>query len=209
MQKTATEPILAWHFLPDDGMTRDFDGQRERVKVKPGTTLTWDGELKMCESGLHASTDITDALSYAPGAMLCRVECSGDIIEGDDKICCTKRKCLWMIDATRTLHEFACWCAEEAFARERESGREPDPRSVAAIQAKRDWLDGMITDDELTDARDAAWAAAGNAAWAAAWSAAEAAARSAAWSAAWAAQREKLLEMVEAERRRVVCDEPS
>jgi hypothetical protein len=97
-----------------------------------------------------------------------------------------------LIDA-HILHEFACRCAERALARV----DNPDPRSVAAIEAKRAWLRGEITNDELAAARaaasDAAWAAASaaaSAAWAAAsdaaWAAANAAA-SAAWAAAWAA----------------------
>lgn len=52
------------------------------------------------------------------------------------------------------LHEFACRCAEYALS----FIANPDPRSVAAIEAKRKWLRGEITDTELTAARDAAWA---------------------------------------------------
>lgn len=71
------------------------------------------------------------------------------------------------------LHEFACRCAEYALT----FVENPDPRSVAAIEAKRAWLRGEITDDEL----DAALAAARDAA------ARDAAALAAAWAAAWAA----------------------
>jgi len=83
------------------------------------------------------------------------------------------------------LHEFACRCAELALR----LIENPDPRSVAAIEAKRSWLRGEITDSELaaawSAARDAACAAAwAAAAWAAAWAAARAAARDAAWDAA-------------------------
>lgn len=53
------------------------------------------------------------------------------------------------------LNEFACRCAERALSRV----ENPDPRSVAAIQAKRAWLRGEITDAELDAAWDAAWAA--------------------------------------------------
>ena len=89
------------------------------------------------------------------------------------------------------LHEFACRCAEWALSKV----VHPDSRSIAAIQAKRDWLDGKITDRDLEAAKDSAWAAvwdsAGTAtwtaAWAATWAAAEAAARDAAWAAAEAA----------------------
>ncbi|MCI9553017.1 MAG: hypothetical protein HFE94_05730 [Acutalibacter sp.] len=53
------------------------------------------------------------------------------------------------------LHEFACRCAEEAL----KLVEEPDPRSVAAIEAKRKWLRGEIGDRELEAARKATRAA--------------------------------------------------
>jgi hypothetical protein len=62
------------------------------------------------------------------------------------------------------LHEFACRCAEEVL----KSVDKPDPRSIAAIEAKRAWLKREITDEELFEAGAAARYAAGAAAWAAA-----------------------------------------
>lgn len=59
------------------------------------------------------------------------------------------------------LHEFACRCAEQALA----LVDTPDPRSVAAVAAKRAWLRGEATDDELAAAQAAAWDAAHDAAW--------------------------------------------
>lgn len=90
------------------------------------------------------------------------------------------------------LHEFACRCAERALAHI----DNPDPRSVAGIEAKRQWLDGIITDEEL----DLAWLAAWDAEWHAARllthttaqyaarACAQADAQSAAWDTAQAAQ---------------------
>ena len=87
------------------------------------------------------------------------------------------------------LHEFACRCAEYALS----FVDNPDPRSIAAIDAKRKWLRGEIKDKELRAARAAAWAAAwdaaGATAWATAWAAAGATAWAAARAAAWAAAR--------------------
>ena len=60
---------------------------------------------------------------------------------------------------TPTLHEFACRCAEYSLS----FVASPDPRSIVAIDAKRKWLRGEITDAELYAARDAAWYAAGDA----------------------------------------------
>ena len=86
---------------------------------------------------------------------------------------------------TPMLHEFACRCAERALA----MVDNPDPRSVAAIAAKRAWLRGEITNDELAAALVAALDAAWSADWDAAWAAASAA-RDAASAAAWAAARD-------------------
>ncbi|PWL71025.1 MAG: hypothetical protein DBY27_03105, partial [Clostridiaceae bacterium] len=91
------------------------------------------------------------------------------------------------------LHEFACRCAERALS----WIENPNPRSVAASAAKRAWLRGEISDEELdaamTAAMGAAMAASGHAAraaaFAAAWSAAGDAARHSAWNAAGHATR--------------------
>jgi len=195
---------LAWHFLPKDRRTQYDHGKGGRRLIEPGTTLVWRDKLFMCESGLHASTKILDALEYAPGPIICRVECSGEIIRGNDKLVCSRRKVLWMADAERTLHEFACWCAESALKRERKAGREPDKRCWNAIKVKRRWLKGKATDDELTAAAAAYWAAAGAAYWTAAVGSivgsipsARAAAAAAYWAAAGDAHEKKLITMVE------------
>ena len=81
----------------------------------------------------------------------------------------------------KLLHEFGCWCADEAL----KLIDNPDPRSVEAVRAKRQWLRGEITDAALERARAAAWVAVWVAR-AAAW-----AAQDAAWAAqdaAWAAE---------------------
>ena len=90
-----------------------------------------------------------------------------DGVSNKDKLWAVLRE--EFIDAP-VLHEYACRCAEYALT----FVREPDSRSIAAIEAKRKWLRGEVSNDDLTAARDAAWAAAD-------------AARAAAWGAAWAA----------------------
>jgi hypothetical protein len=74
-----------------------------------------------------------------------------------------------------TLHEFACRCAEQAL----KWISDPDPRSVAAIAARRACLRGEISDQDMAAAADAArvaaWAASSDASSAAAWDAATAA----------------------------------
>ena len=168
--------MLAWHFLSEDKRLGYYDGRL----VEVGVPLECKAEPVLCDNGMHGSIRLLDALRYAAGPVICRVEIEGDVIEGQDKLCGRRRTVLWMLDATDLLHEFACECAEDALA----LVDEPDARSVAAIAAKRKWLRGEITDEELAAACSAAWAAVDNAADAPA----EAAARAAA-GVAWAAAR--------------------
>jgi hypothetical protein len=149
---------LGWHFLPDDGKLANGDGRQ----AVAGETYTVEPPLKLCNHGLHASKRAIDALKYAPGALVCRVHLSGEILEDEpDKACATQRTVLWMADATRTLHEFACRVAEDALR----AANVTDERCWNAIQVKRKWLNGQATDTELRAARAVAW----DAAWAAAW----------------------------------------
>jgi hypothetical protein len=182
---------LGWHWLPDDGLTSTHVARngrtRKRIRVEPGQTLKVRSAIRPCESGLHASKRALDALRYAPGSRVQRVRLSGTIVEEADKAAASERTCLWVADATHVLHEFACWCAEQALLREREQGREPDPRSWTAIEAKCRWLRKEITDAELAAAWNAAWAAAQAAPWAAAWAVAQAAPQAAPWAAPWGA----------------------
>ena len=192
------EKVLAWHFT--DGMKL-----RDETPLECRLYET-DGEPVMCRRGFHASERIIDALRYAPGAIVSRVELSGIIVRGTDKLVATRRRVLWFVDATAILHEFACRCAEGAL----NVAHVTDQRSWGAIAAKRRWLAGELTAADLAAAWDAAWdaarAAARAAAWdaardaatAAAWAAARAAARDAAWAAARAAKNALLTEMVQA-----------
>ena len=147
---TTTPPVLAWHFCAErDGRPIMRDG----TPVVAGETVRHTGPLVLCESGYHASVRAIDALDYAPGAWVQRVECDGETIAEDDKLDCRERTCLWVADATRSLHEFALDEAERALA----LIESPEPRSVEALAVKRRWLDGDATDAELAAARDAAW----------------------------------------------------
>ena len=177
-----------WHFLRDDGRLNYLP----HTRVKQGMTLRAEGPLVICKNGMHASIRPIDALKYAPGSLVCRVTLEGEILANTDKVCARTRTVLWMADATRTLYEFAVWCAERALQRERDQGREPNSDSWAALDIKRQWLRGEASDDELDDATTAASAAARTAAETAARTAASAAARAAAWAAAMDAQNAEL-----------------
>lgn len=189
--------ILAWHFLREDCKMRFNHG----ITIKPGVEYEAKLPLIMCKNGLHASEQIIDALCCAPGPVVCRVELSGRMIKNNDKICAEKRKVLWMYDVTNVLHEFALTIAEQALLKERESGREPDPRSWQAIKVKRQWLEGESSLKELKAAKKAAGevvrevaievekrialGAARNFVWKSKWETARAVSEAVSWAAPW------------------------
>jgi hypothetical protein len=154
--------------------------------VTVGLSLTVAPPIVLCERGLHGSERLIDALGYASSSILTRCSYSGEIVRGDDKLAASERTVVWVGNIGQILHEAACHFAEVALR----GVKNPDPRSIAAIAAKRAFMQGEITAEELSAARSAArsaaWSAAARsaAAWSAAWSAAE----SAAWSAESAAR---------------------
>ena len=149
---------LAWHFLTDGG---GYPVMRDGARLTVGKWYEHTGVLQMCAAGYHASSLALHALEYAPGPWVSLVEVDGTIERGDDKLVCTRRRALWAYDATEQLRLFARNCALDV----------ADLWEMPAIV--REYLE---TGRE--DIRDAASAAARDAAWAAA---ARAAARAAAW----------------------------
>jgi hypothetical protein len=175
--------MKAWHFVGDtlrDGRPVPSDGE----------VLVHGGPLKLCAFGLHASRNILDALRYAPGHTICRVEVGGEIIHGKDKLVCSERTILWRVSGEQVLRKFARMCALDVL-------HLWDAPAIVERYLK--------TGDEsirVAAARDAAWAAAGDAARAAdrdaARAAVEAAAGDAAGDAARAADRDAARAAVEA-----------
>jgi len=149
--------VLAWHFLPRDRRLAYGDGRL----IRKGRRLHVEGEPILCKHGMHGSRRLIDALSYASGPVIERVEIGVDkpykIVEGQDKLVGNWRKTLWWIDSTTILHEFACREAEDAL---RDAGV-TDVRYWNAIRVKRLWIQGRATNEEL----NAAQAAANDAAW--------------------------------------------
>ena len=128
----------------------------------------------LCGNGFHASEKVIDALTYAPGPLLCRIRCEGEILHGSDKLVCRTRTLLQAVDVTEQLRWFALECAEHI------QHLSSDKRVSACNAVTRRYLNGKATVEEL----NSAWAAAGAAA-----KDAGDAARDAAWAAAWAAAR--------------------
>jgi hypothetical protein len=192
--------IMAWHFVREN---RRLGYRASNLEVAPGFVYSEPkGELAMCSHGMHASRRVYDALSDAPGPILCRVRCWGDIAEDTDKLVCRHREVLTMRDVSRELRLWACWCIRNTPI---SNGKTvwsllTDERSRRAVEVAERFANSRATAEELA----AAWAIAWGAAWdarAAAWGAA----RTAAWDAGdagatvWAAARE--FQSAELERR--------
>ena len=180
--------MKAWHFCKiEDGKWLLRDGR----EVPPdGVPLVHVGGISMCHSGLHFSTRLIDALEYAPGAGLCRVDCSGDVRVDRDKGVCSSRTVLWRIDAESLLRDFARRCALDVVHL-----WDAPPVVLDYLKTGRDDL----RDAARTAERTAEITAAGEAAWDAAWDAVRDAVRGAAWDAAW---NRRLTAMISAARRK-------
>ena len=195
--------IMAWKFLRADRRLGYGDGRM----VEVGVPLEIDGPPVLCARGIHACRRAIDALKYAESAIVARVECGGEIVEGDDKLTCTQLIPVAIFDATDALRHFArlCaldviekWDAPEIVRRYLETGDE------SIREAAWDAACDVACDDACDAARyaagAAAWASAGAAAWAsagaAAWAAAGDAAGYAARAAAGDAQNERLEKML-------------
>jgi hypothetical protein len=161
--------VYAYHFVGEK--------LRDGRPIPPdGEWLVHEGEMVICESGLHASKHPLDALQYAPGGTLCLVECEDIGEEHADKFVCRRRMIVKRIDATDLL-----WKASREFA-----------LSVIHLwDAPKVVRDFLATGDESL--RDAARAAARDAAS----DAARVAALDAAWDAAWGAQKEIMQRLVD------------
>ncbi len=142
--------VLAWHFTNGWRL-------RDRQKLVVGKTYTHTGDVKICSSGLHASIRLLDALKYAPlrsGLVISRVECSDIRDLHSDKFVCATRRVIASAECDTTLHFLAADIAEAALM----IADVTDGRPWDAIQAKREWANGELSDKEL-EAAEKAWAA--------------------------------------------------
>jgi len=172
--------ILAWKFIAADHKLRYPHDPRELVAgetlINPldkdtGSVVT---SPVICKSGFHASIQVLDALRYAPGSHIARVEIGGLVDAQHDKICGTECKVLWIADADKALRLFAIDCREDQMTYQLR-GREPSLAAIWAIDCARRYVNGEADAEELTASRSAAAAAAAYADYADAYAAAAAA----------------------------------
>ena len=106
--------MKAWYFTDKSKTLKYGDGR----KVEVGATHEIKGRPILCKKGLHGSIKIIDALRYAPGTVVWRVELSGQMDNGEDKIAAQKRTYIsGGIDIAPILYKFARMCALDVIDR--------------------------------------------------------------------------------------------
>ena len=143
---------------------------------QPGEWAALITDIEPCKRGYHVCE--RGQLVQWLGPVIYECEVAVGFIEQKDKCVVRQARLVRLIGNwnDRTARLFACDCADEAL----KLVKQPDPRSIEAVQMARLFAAGEASLEQLAAARDAAWAAAWDAAWAAAWDAARAAARAAA-----------------------------
>jgi len=167
------DTVTGWYFSEESRLLRYGDAR----PIAIGVTHAVDAPIELCRRGLHASVRAIDALEYAPGPIVWRVELSGEIKAGHDKCVATRRTYIaGGVDASVVMRALARRCALD----------------VAHMWDMPDVVREYLTtgDESIRAAAWAvAWAVAGAAAGAAAWATAGDAAWATAGAAAWAAAR--------------------
>ena len=99
--------MKGWYWSREDRRLDHGDGRH----IEVGVTHAVSGTPRLCRWGLHASWRVIDALLYARGPVVWRVQLGGIVWEGEDKAVATERTYLWGVEATDVLWTFARRCA--------------------------------------------------------------------------------------------------
>ena len=177
--------MKAWYFSKTDKKLRYGDDR----EIAIGVTHEIEGTPILCNRGLHGSRLLLDALYAAPGSVIWRVELSGEMDVGFDKIAAQKRTYLsGGIDISDVLRKFARLCAldvahlwdvPDVVIQFLKTGDESlrSAAQTAAQAAAQDaawtayWYPWDASLDASRDSRGAAWAAAKDASLDASWGA--------------------------------------
>ena len=103
-----SKSVLCWHFadpIEENKSVRlgNFDHRTHSVgkTLKMKSVFGDNGTPRLCQQGMHGSRRIHDALLYTiHGWVLCLVEISGDIVEGEDKLVGRRRKLIAVSNLT-------------------------------------------------------------------------------------------------------------
>ena len=170
----------------------DLTSQHGKIQWTVGEWVKHEGELSLCESGLHACRSPLDSLEQVWGSRWFQAEARGKIESDESKFCASEMRLVREVPE-KVIRRFALDCAEHVYGLwEREY---PDDLRVrVSLDATRAYLDDPtpVNGARMHGAAGAAWAAGAVRAAAGAARAAAGAARAAgaagAAGAAWAAR---------------------
>lgn len=140
-----------YHFLPAD--RRLLETPHQLMSAGAIITNNYDLDFGFVKLGVSAAP--ADALRYADGPVIASftiddsdpaaisVSLQGDLTFAPGLICD------WLADGTLMLHQFSIWSASRALAYAASRGLTVEAELTAAIQAKQDWLDYVISDSQL------------------------------------------------------------
>jgi hypothetical protein len=126
--------------------------------VAPGYIYSEDSPIAICNSGLHGSRKVIDALFYSPGSYLCLVDMWGGVQDQNDKLVARHRHVIAAADVSSELRLWACWCVRRVW------NLLTDERSRRAVEVAEAYACGEASSEDLIAAWDAAGAAVGAAA---------------------------------------------
>jgi hypothetical protein len=152
------------------------------INWKKGKWQIHTEELQLCNSGLHASELLVDAIHFVTPGIICKVEYDGNVVTDKDKIVCEKMRVIETYRFTkRNAVEFSIFCARlclENF----EKKYPTDKRPRLAIEAAEKFIKNP-SQKNMSAARSV-W--------------------SAAWSAAKEKMNQKLLQIIKAKTYQVI-----
>ena len=93
-----------------------------------------EGNLVLCENGLHASPTPLDSLQYPYGDCWFMVEARGEILKADDKFCVREMRLTKEIPIDKVLVQFAILCARRCYPNYKKA-YPSDTVVLAAIEA--------------------------------------------------------------------------
>ena len=164
-----------------------FEGYNRLVRSLQGKTFTKDDAERT--SYLH--------YNYKEDISILQILESNGLDDALWALCCVE-------GCDKDIRLYAVWCARQV------QHLMSDNRSIIALDMAEKYANGLVTEEELKTARDAAWASVGAAARGAAWDAAGDAARASAWAAArdaaWDAARDAAWSSVGAAARGAAWD---
>ena len=125
---------FGWHFLQTD---RCLQWNAEKP-LEVSDELHIELPLEILRRGLHWCKRPIDALTYAPGSVVCYVEVWGETQFDSDIGVSEYRRITWMHDAELLLWQYACDIIEDALL----LANVVEPASWAAVELRREWLEG-------------------------------------------------------------------